>query len=68
MSTDPAPTTAERADADRSFRFGRRHDVRQPERLQPPQRGHIGPIVVGSLAVGLLTALALSAAPLSRPG
>jgi pimeloyl-ACP methyl ester carboxylesterase len=63
MSTDPAPTTAARADADRSFRFGRRHDVRQPERLQPPQRGHIGPIVVGSLAVGLLTALALSAAP-----
>ena len=39
------------------------HDVRQPERLQPPQTGHIGPIVVGSLAVGLLTALALVAAP-----
>jgi hypothetical protein len=59
----PRPHDGRWADADRSFRFGRRHDVRQPERLQPPQRGHIGPIVVGSLAVGLLTALALSAAP-----
>jgi pimeloyl-ACP methyl ester carboxylesterase len=63
MSADTGPTTAARADADRSFRFGRRHDVGQPERLQPPQRGHIGRIVVGSLAVGLLTAVALAAAP-----
>jgi pimeloyl-ACP methyl ester carboxylesterase len=63
MSTDPGPTTAARSDTDRSFRFGRRHDVRQPEPLQPPQRRHIGPIVVGSLAVGLLTAVALAAAP-----
>jgi pimeloyl-ACP methyl ester carboxylesterase len=54
---------AARADADRSFPFGRRRDVRQPERLPPPQRGRIGPIVVGSLAVGLLVAVALAAAP-----
>jgi pimeloyl-ACP methyl ester carboxylesterase len=54
---------AERADADHSFRFGRRRDVRQPERLQRPQRRRIGPIVVGSLAVGLFTAVALAAAP-----
>jgi pimeloyl-ACP methyl ester carboxylesterase len=63
MSGDTGPTTAARADADRSFGFGRRHDVKQTEHLQPPQRRHIGPIVVGSLAVGLLTAVALAAAP-----
>ena len=62
MSTDPAPDTATGADADRSLRFDGHDDVRHPERLQP-QRGHIGSIVVGSLAVGLLTAVALAAAP-----
>ena len=63
MSTDPAPTPATGADGDRDLGFDRHHDVRQPERLQPPKRGHIGSIVVGSLAVGLLTAVALAAAP-----
>jgi pimeloyl-ACP methyl ester carboxylesterase len=63
MSTEPGPMTATGADADRSLGFDRHHDVRQPERLQPPERGHIGSIVVGSLAMGLLTAVALVAAP-----
>jgi pimeloyl-ACP methyl ester carboxylesterase len=63
MSGDTGPTTAARTDADRSFGFGRRHHVKQTEHLQPPQRRHIGPIVVGSLAVGLFTAVALAAAP-----
>jgi pimeloyl-ACP methyl ester carboxylesterase len=63
MSTDPAPTTATGADADSGLGFDRHDDVRQPERLQPPQRRHIGSIVIGSLAVGLLTAVALVAAP-----
>jgi hypothetical protein len=66
MSTDPAPTTATGADADRSLGLDRHYDVRQPERVQPPQRRHIGSIVVGSLAVGLLTAVALRRRPV-RP-
>jgi pimeloyl-ACP methyl ester carboxylesterase len=63
MSTDPAPTTATGADPDRSLGLDRHHNVRQPKGLQPPKRSHIGPIVVGSLAMGLLTAVALVAAP-----
>ena len=35
----------------------------QPERLEPTRRGHIGLIVAGSLAAGIVIALALVAAP-----
>ncbi len=63
MSTDTARTTATWAEADRSSGLHRHPGVQRPERRSPPQRGHIGPIVVGSLAVGLLTAVVLAAAP-----
>ena len=64
MSTGTArPSAAPLGEADHRVGLGRHDDVRQPERLQPSPMGRIGAVVSASLAVGLLTAVALVAAP-----
>jgi len=61
MSTDPAATTGTGAAVDRDLRPDRHQDLRRPR--HGPRKGHLGAVVVGSLAVGLLAAVALAAAP-----
>ena len=48
---------------DTAIHAGRPANVQEPGRVQPSAQGHIGWIVSSSLAVGLLTAAALVAAP-----
>jgi hypothetical protein len=57
------PSGPASGDADRRLGVGQHPDGSHPGRQQPTPRGRIGSIVLASLAVGLLTAVALVAAP-----